>query len=440
MSRNVAIIGGGPRSLWAVEELIDRARAELTVTVFDPHPAGAGAVYRPDQPTCWRLNVSSSIVRSSVETFGEWCTHRGIPAEEFPPRAVVGQFLADAWAAAVHRSPANLQLRHLPRLVHAVHQDADGRYQVIVSGEPESAAKIAQARFDEVLVCTGHAHDHPTALHHRPSAVPVTGLYFGADLPTSPRRIGTRGAALSFIDVCLRYPEAETIYPVSRSGRFMEVKPPLPEFPSYLHAAARTAGSAAEVRKVLIDAALTLGDFAAAQLHHVLDGEDFTGDAVAEFHHSLRVARGDAPLHAAGAIGVAFRGLFNNFVDHHAHDGVIPGFAELARTLERVSFGPPPITAQVLADALDSGQVDTTYLARPETIDEWMGGSTGPAPDIDLLIDATIAPQGRPTPFSDVPGVVEIGRRNEKILPGHDSLSRDNHTDIPRWAEKVGKP
>ena len=34
-ARRIAIIGAGPRGLWAVEELLERARVPLDVTVFD---------------------------------------------------------------------------------------------------------------------------------------------------------------------------------------------------------------------------------------------------------------------------------------------------------------------------------------------------------------------------------------------------------------------
>lgn len=428
----IAIIGGGPRGLWAVEELINRATRPVDITVFDPYPAGAGAVYRPDQPHCWRLNVASSIVKTHLGSFNDWRRDQGIDSTDpFPPRAQVGEFLIDSWHAAIQRAPDSISVRHLPRTVATVTREND---EFLVDDQP----------FDHVLLCTGHDHDHPGALHREPSEVPVTGLYFGAHLPRNPRRIGVRGASLTFIDVCLRYGEtAEVIYPVTRSGRFMEVKPdparPGPEFSEELHERAYNAVNDAELRAVLIDAALTLGNFHTDDLSAVLDGSDFSGDSVGELRHSLQIAEGTAPLNPAAAIGAAFRGLFSNFVQRHVDHGIVPGFRELSRTLERVAFGPPPVTARRMLEFIDAGTIQLDYFASPETIEAWQSGDNS-APEIDLLIDATIAPQGKPAPFQDVPGTVAIGRMNEIELPGHDSLSRKDHDQIPQWAEKVANP
>ena len=87
-ARRIAIIGAGPRGLWAVEELLERARVPLDVTVFDPYPAGAGAVYRPQQPPQWRLNVNCAIVTTAHDSFNAWRTRRGEDTTDaFPPRA-----------------------------------------------------------------------------------------------------------------------------------------------------------------------------------------------------------------------------------------------------------------------------------------------------------------------------------------------------------------
>ena len=149
------------------------------------------------------------------------------------------------------------------------------------------------------------------------------------------------------------------------------------------------------MREILIGAAAEFGDFSSAELAAVIDGQDFTGAALAELEASLRAVEGTGPLTPATAVGAAFRGVFQDCVDWHQAHGPMPGFRELSRTLERVAFGPPPVTARRLLELIHSGVVDTQYLGTPEQIDSWRekGG-------VDLLIDATVAPQATPSPVS----------------------------------------
>ena len=64
----VAILGVGPKGLFALERLLHHAHragpaARLQVDLFEPHPApGAGPVYDPDQPAYLRMNVAASTL------------------------------------------------------------------------------------------------------------------------------------------------------------------------------------------------------------------------------------------------------------------------------------------------------------------------------------------------------------------------------------------
>ncbi|WP_460490485.1 FAD/NAD(P)-binding protein, partial [Corynebacterium nasicanis] len=78
----VAIIGGGPRGLWAAEELLGLARergAAVDLHVIDD---GRPGPYDPAQPEQWLLNVRSSVIRTGLGSFNEW---RGA-ADPVPPR------------------------------------------------------------------------------------------------------------------------------------------------------------------------------------------------------------------------------------------------------------------------------------------------------------------------------------------------------------------
>ena len=100
MTLTVAIVGGGPRGLWAAEELTRLARergVELALDVYDDARPGP---YDGDQPDYWLVNVRSAIIRSGIGTFDDWRATRGEsqPLAQFPPRRLVGEFLRDSWA------------------------------------------------------------------------------------------------------------------------------------------------------------------------------------------------------------------------------------------------------------------------------------------------------------------------------------------------------
>ncbi|RRO87545.1 hypothetical protein CXF30_07245 [Corynebacterium bovis] len=295
----VAVVGAGPRGLWAAECLADEARAHrvpVAVDVVDDAPPGAGAAYGPGQPDHWTLNVDSRIVRTGVGTFADWARRHGPgagaggaggpgdagqptgdagdgnaagdagqttgdgnaagdagqttgDAVPFPPRSVVGDFLADSWralAADPDRAPW-FTLRHVRRRVRDVRQVAGGW-------------SVDGVTYDDVLLATGHAATWPGALprygergdradgDRRDRRVRTVGVYPPDGLRSIPAgaRVLVRGAALTFIDAALELTvgrggrfvgtgtgltyrpgggEPAVIRPVCRSGRFMEVKP-----------------------------------------------------------------------------------------------------------------------------------------------------------------------------------------------------------------------
>ncbi|WP_232549813.1 FAD/NAD(P)-binding protein [Propioniciclava soli] len=473
--RRVAVLGAGPRALWAAECLADAA-ADITLDVFDPRPPGVGSAYAVDQPRHLRLNVTSAIVRTGLGAFDDWRRARGEGAEldPFPPRALVGAFLAHAWAAVAER----LDVRH-----HAVAATAprpeEGRWRV---GGPDAAGEL----YDEVLLATGHESAWPGAWHHaRPDAVPafpVNGLT--PERVPAGRPVAVRGTALTFIDAALSLTEGRggrftdagyetggaepTIVPFSRHGRFMEPKPE-PDGPlaaldlaepraAGAGAIASTPGSArcvAEAVRVTAQAYLRQaggsGDVAA-----VLAGTDGSADPVADLRRSLAVVRGEERPHAPWAVGQAFRDLYPAIIASLSFERCPAGewatFAALAATLERVAFGPPPVNAAKVLALVDAG-----VLAPPSRTE----------PAAEARVDAVIAPPGvvpgsltaalvgrgigrlasgrrglRVGPDGGVPGwpgLAAVGRSTEDVVIGNDTLSRTLHDVVPRWAEKVSR-
>ncbi|RAV32985.1 FAD/NAD(P)-binding protein [Corynebacterium heidelbergense] len=566
----VGIVGGGPRALWAVEELVGQARrrgVSLQVEVWDPFQPGAGRVYREDQPSYYRLNVRSDVVFSALGTLNQW---RG-SSTFFPPRREVGAFLSASFRHTQRTAPPNCRIEHIPEYVsdlapipaepggetaaaEGTHETAErpGRWQITGASGPR--------HYDEVLLCTGHADRWPGAL--RPGVVggpgrvdlgdatspivasPYRGAATGGD-PTdsgapSPvplelipegEAVGVRGAALTFIDTCMalsegrggvfreradgsglldyhRSPDAggprepSVIYPVSRGGRFMEVKPDpsgglnglcTRELEGYSQQI-RQAEGFADVRQALARAAVDL--LCAGRLVSPQEGEQLTPAAardrveavlngtdsdpqqhspLEEFRRSYLVAIGKAPASAAWAVGEALRRLYPALVQRASYggrrllEGEAKAFTGLTRRLERVAFGPPPQTAGAVIALADAGLVDDRFMGSAEVIDHWMAGKAEPGEGIAVaaLVDAVIPPPGlvegtltqrlsargllekdeltgsvRTNPDASVPaqpGLAVVGRDVEGTVLGHDTLNRTMHPEIPRWAHAVGQ-
>ncbi|TDC75393.1 FAD/NAD(P)-binding protein [Streptomyces hainanensis] len=137
---HLVVVGGGPRGLSVLERVAARVARpgadpapELRIALVEPHPAGAGKVWRPEQPAELLMNTMSAdntvfpdaSVRldSPVETgptFLRWLRriavegHRDPGAVEFArssterdyaPRRVYGTYLVDALAAVRSRLP-----------------------------------------------------------------------------------------------------------------------------------------------------------------------------------------------------------------------------------------------------------------------------------------------------------------------------------------------
>ncbi|QGU00911.1 Diaminopimelate decarboxylase [Corynebacterium kalinowskii] len=418
----IAIVGGGPRGLWATEELMNLAWQRglaLDVTVFD---AGGVKAYDPNQPDYWLLNAPAEIVEST--TLGSFNEYTG-NTEKYPARAQVGKFLAKSWDTLP--VPPECTLNRVARLV------ADPRELT--------------STYDHVLDVTGHETSWPGEMPDALKVYPHGSL----DQVMPGSTVAIRGTALTFIDAVLDltlgrgghikdglyHPsgyEPAQIIPVNRSGRFMNVKPDVSpnvdDVVDRFGAAVLAATTTEEIVATLQAAAGLLTSDTDQDIAAVLAGADAPEDGVEELRHSLQVALGEKPLDARAAVGVVFRALYPQLVELISFHEPLPGFRELARILEPVAFGPPSLSAQRVLALIDAG-----FIASP---------MTGDLPEADVTIDAVQAPPPNPPVRTDRDGFLPgcdnfavIGRATELWVLGNDTLSRAYHDVIPRWARRV---
>lgn len=203
----LAVIGGGPKSLFALLALHDRLTSaspcQITVDVFDPFPPGSGSVWRREQPDVLRLNVNRGIVDASSslssEDFSAWVRRVApeAPAEKYPPRVVVGRYLREQFQLLSQHG--NMAVVHAPFVVTGVER-AGSNWQV--------SGPFGSHQYDEVLLATGHgladavpSTPFPGAVNHHA----LIGDYSTLTTENIPAEstVWIRGAALTAYDVVL---------------------------------------------------------------------------------------------------------------------------------------------------------------------------------------------------------------------------------------------
>lgn len=263
----MAIVGLGPKGLFALERLLDYAHrnptgAQLEIDLFEPHPVpGAGPVYDPAQPEYLRLNCPA-------DRLDLWWPHsRAVPAEEqlsfvawrleasgdhdgerYPARAHVGRYLTEGFARMHSHTPPGTRVTVRPAAVSEVRR-LGATWEVVT-------ADGATSEHDEILIAVGHpaggdrwppdgAWEHSAPLIS--SVFPVT-RWLSRDALAPGAAVAVRGFALTFLDAALAltegrggifevgaYPhelryrpsvaEVGSVLPFSRSGRPMLPKP-----------------------------------------------------------------------------------------------------------------------------------------------------------------------------------------------------------------------
>ncbi|WP_026910246.1 FAD/NAD(P)-binding protein [Patulibacter minatonensis] len=238
----VAIVGLGPKGLFALERLLEHAAGPLEVDVFEPHRApGAGPVYDPHQPSWLLMNNAAEHVdlwwpggtRVPVEErrpFVAWNAGGPGGRGSFVPRAAVGAYLEDGLRTVLAHAPDGVVVRVHPVRVREVRRTATGWHV-------DTGAATAEADHDEVLLATGHARGPDPLLEASwsgparlvPGVFPVERRLTPSVVPPGST-VGIRGFALTAIDAILALTEGRggSFLPDARPGRLRYV-PPAPD-------------------------------------------------------------------------------------------------------------------------------------------------------------------------------------------------------------------
>jgi len=224
----VAIVGVGPKGLFALERLLDHARrtgsgALLDIDLFEPHPVpGAGPVYDPAQPACLRMNLaathldlwgahSRAVPEEQRRSFLAWRRDlgddEGPPEEAFPSRALVGRYLASG-LERMCASPSEGVTITLRRAAVSAIERLGRAWSVFTAGD------AAPRDYDEVVLALGHVtlpdEDATGTWSHAapliPAVFPVTRWLSPVNVPPGAT-IAVRGFALTFLDAAIALTE-----------------------------------------------------------------------------------------------------------------------------------------------------------------------------------------------------------------------------------------
>ncbi|MFP5022275.1 FAD/NAD(P)-binding protein [Pseudonocardia phyllosphaerae] len=252
----VVVVGAGPRGAGVLERLVAGAPGlygdvlagpGLDVHLVDPHPAGAGRIWRHDQSSLLAMNSMAADVTMFTDdsvvcegpiapgpSFWEWAqqlrTHgdpdaelgpelaaelAAVTASTFPTRRLQSHYLEFVLREVIARAPDGLRV-HLHRTV-ATALDEEGADQVV------ALADGTELRADTVVLASGHLDATPTdderALAARAAEL---GLRYLAPEQTTDSDLSViapgetvlaRGLGLAFVDLAVLLFEG-------RGGRF----------------------------------------------------------------------------------------------------------------------------------------------------------------------------------------------------------------------------
>ncbi|WP_051135642.1 FAD/NAD(P)-binding protein [Streptomyces sp. 351MFTsu5.1] len=232
MRRSLVIVGAGPRGTGLIERIAANAPElydgrGLDVHLVDPHPPGAGRIWRAAQsPLLWMNSHAEDVTMFTDETVDmagpvnpgptlhEWA---GIDGRTFADRQLQGAYLRWVHERAVAALPDGVTVHHHPLRALRVSGPREGRQQVWLEGRPHPL------HADLVVLALGHldaeldAEQRDLAEYARTHGLVHLPPDFTADSDLSALAPGepvlVRGFGLAFVDLMVLLTEG-------RGGRY----------------------------------------------------------------------------------------------------------------------------------------------------------------------------------------------------------------------------
>lgn len=426
-SKTIAIIGLGPKGLYALDALCQAARdvplQRFEVHILEPSPHfGAGPIYDPDQPDFLVMNFPAQKIDAWTGGRGpgllRWLKDNGRPvaAGDYVPRAEVGRYLTWCFSEVIAGVPSNIHLK-----VHSEHvsdlNQFPGGWKLLPNG----------LEADEVLVTTGHQDwtrkTAPSVASHISSPFPIDERLSRTNVPPGAS-VACKGFALTFLDTMLAFTEGRggaftrteqgyayhasgdepgVIAPFSRTGRPMRAKveagqfmplrdegfwnTELSEFDELLSTEAEATFQGAVWPALQQIAERTLGCSPGTSAAAFADWQGSVLEADRcrrELRRGYAIAMGFSSPDIYWALAEAWRQCYPRLVRWISHHELArqdaAGFRSVAAEMERLAFGPPAQNVGKLICLDAAGLVSLNHL-------------TG---DLfaDVTVDATIPPAG----------------------------------------------
>ncbi|MEW2050898.1 FAD/NAD(P)-binding protein [Streptomyces sp. NPDC005476] len=161
----LVIVGAGPRGTGLIERIAANAPelyagSGLEIHLVDPHPPGAGRIWRAAQsPLLWMNSHAEDVTMFTDEsvrmagpvrpgpTLHEWA---GIDGQTFADRQIQGSYLRWVHEQAVAALPPEITVRHHPGRALRVSGPREGRQQIWLEGRDQPLVA------DLVVLALGH--------------------------------------------------------------------------------------------------------------------------------------------------------------------------------------------------------------------------------------------------------------------------------------------